>query len=103
MKMNYKAVGVIVLSLMTTAVVTSCGGKTTEEPKSTETVQQEAGTANTSKSGFDVVGTLENAGSGDDMHFELTNAKKSFIARAAVVSVENSAKTKKDSRYNLAR
>lgn len=86
MRMNHKAIGTIMLSMLTMAMLTSCSGKTTEETKVTEAAQstkeedqQEKITANTSKSGFDVVGTLEIQGSDEDIHFELTDSQKSFI------------------------
>ncbi len=87
MKMNRTAIGVFMLGLMSMALVTSCGGSSTEETKATEAVQQESAsntsdtsdTSNTAKSRIDVVATLESWGEGDDMHFELRDAQKSFI------------------------
>lgn len=81
MKMDRKAIGIIMLGMMSMMVLASCGGKADAESaqSSTEKNQQEESAASGSKSGFDVVGTLENYGSGDDLHFELKDAQKSFI------------------------
>ncbi len=82
MKLNHRKIGVIMLGVMLMAAVTACGGSSSEETKAEKTAQQEEqkeAAAGVSKSGYDVAGLLEDFGAGEDYHFELNEAQKSFI------------------------